>query len=163
MLNSSFLDYRMPTALDVPNIDTIIVEVPNPGHPYGVRGVGEVPIVPPLAAIANAIHDATGAPLHVAADVAAQGRWRRSTGWSEPLASVVALSRCRWVIERGVMGPTYVDAVLRGPTGREASVRLLLDSGATYSWCPLMFGAIYELQPSRTVTTILARRDHDRP
>jgi xanthine dehydrogenase molybdenum-binding subunit len=60
MVNSSYLDYRMPTALDVPNIDTIVVEVPNPGHPYGVRGVGEVPIVPPLAAIANAIHDATG-------------------------------------------------------------------------------------------------------
>ncbi len=60
MVNSSYLDYRMPTALDVPNIDTILVEVPNPGHPYGVRGVGEVPIVPPLAAIANAIADATG-------------------------------------------------------------------------------------------------------
>ncbi len=60
MLNSSFLDYRMPTTLDVPMIDTIVVEVPNPGHPYGVRGVGEVPIVPPLAAIANAIADATG-------------------------------------------------------------------------------------------------------
>ncbi|WP_322795586.1 xanthine dehydrogenase family protein molybdopterin-binding subunit [Tepidiforma sp.] len=60
MLNSSFLDYRMPTALDVPMIETVLVEVPNPGHPYGVRGVGEVPIVPPLAAIANAICDATG-------------------------------------------------------------------------------------------------------
>ena len=60
MVNASFLDYRMPTALDVPMIDTILVEVPNPGHPYGVRGVGEVPIVPPLAAIANAIYDATG-------------------------------------------------------------------------------------------------------
>lgn len=60
MLNSSFLDYRMPTALDLPMIDTILVEVPNPGHPYGVRGVGEVPIVPPLAAVANAIADATG-------------------------------------------------------------------------------------------------------
>jgi len=60
MLNSSFLDYRMPTALDVPMIETILVEVPNPGHPYGVRGVGEVPIVPPLAAVANAIADATG-------------------------------------------------------------------------------------------------------
>lgn len=60
MLNSSYLDYRMPTALDVPMIDTIIVEVPNPGHPYGVRGVGEVPIVPPLAAVANAIAEATG-------------------------------------------------------------------------------------------------------
>ena len=60
MVNSSYLDYRMPTSLDVPMIDTILVEVPNPGHPYGVRGVGEVPIVPPLAAIANAIADATG-------------------------------------------------------------------------------------------------------
>lgn len=60
MKNASFLDYRMPTALDLPMIETIIVEVPNPGHPYGVRGVGEVPIVPPPAAIANAIHDAIG-------------------------------------------------------------------------------------------------------
>ena len=60
MRNASLLDYRMPTALDLPEIETILVEVPNPSHPYGVRGVGEVPIVPPLAAIANAIHDATG-------------------------------------------------------------------------------------------------------
>ena len=60
MSNASFLDYRMPTSLDLPMIDTEIIEVPNPGHPYGIRGVGEVPIVPPMAAIANAIHDATG-------------------------------------------------------------------------------------------------------
>jgi len=60
MANASFLDYRMPTALDVPMIETIIVEVPSPTHPYGVRGVGEVPIVPPLAAIANAVYRATG-------------------------------------------------------------------------------------------------------
>ncbi len=60
MLNPTFLDYRMPTALDVPMIDTIIVEVPNPGHPYGVRGVGETPIVAPPAAIANAIYRAVG-------------------------------------------------------------------------------------------------------
>jgi CO/xanthine dehydrogenase Mo-binding subunit len=60
MMNSSFLDYRMPTTLDLPMIDTVIVEVANPGHPYGVRGVGEVPIVPPLAAIANAVYRATG-------------------------------------------------------------------------------------------------------
>jgi CO/xanthine dehydrogenase Mo-binding subunit len=60
MTNASFLDYRMPTCLDLPMIDTVIVEVPNPGHPYGVRGVGEVPIVPPPAAIANAIHRAIG-------------------------------------------------------------------------------------------------------
>ena len=64
MLNSSFLDYRMPTSLDLPMIDTVIVEVENPGHPYGVRGVGEVSIVPPLAAIANAIHDATGVRMN---------------------------------------------------------------------------------------------------
>ena len=60
LLNSSFLDYRMPTSLDLPMIDTVIVEVANPGHPYGVRGVGEMPLVPPLAAIANAIYDAVG-------------------------------------------------------------------------------------------------------
>ena len=54
----------MPTSLDLPMIDTVIVEVANPGHPYGVRGVGEVCIVPPMAAIANAIHNATGALLN---------------------------------------------------------------------------------------------------
>ncbi|RIK38530.1 MAG: hypothetical protein DCC57_20820, partial [Chloroflexi bacterium] len=47
-------------ALDLPMIDTVMVEVPNPTHPYGVRGVGEVPIVPPAAALANAIYRATG-------------------------------------------------------------------------------------------------------
>ena len=61
--NPSFLDYRMPVASDVPMIDTVIVEVPNPTHPFGVRGVGEVPICPPMAAIANAIHRATGVRL----------------------------------------------------------------------------------------------------
>jgi CO/xanthine dehydrogenase Mo-binding subunit len=64
MMNSSFLDYRMPTTLDLPMIDTVIVEVANPGHPYGVRGVGEVPIVPPMAAIANAIYNAAGVRMH---------------------------------------------------------------------------------------------------
>ena len=58
--NASFLDYRMPVANDLPMIDVQMVEVPNPGHPFGVRGVGEVPIVPPQAAIRNAIHDAIG-------------------------------------------------------------------------------------------------------
>jgi CO/xanthine dehydrogenase Mo-binding subunit len=58
--NPGFLDYRMPVASDLPMIDTVLVEVPNPLHPYGVRGVGEVPIVPPLAAVANAMRDATG-------------------------------------------------------------------------------------------------------
>ena len=60
MLNSSFLDYRMPTSLDLPMIDTVVVEVANPGHPLGVRGVGEVPLVPPMAAVANAISHAIG-------------------------------------------------------------------------------------------------------
>jgi CO/xanthine dehydrogenase Mo-binding subunit len=61
--NPSFLDYRVPVASDVPMIDAVIVEVPNPGHPYGVRGVGETPIVPPLATVANAIAAATGVRL----------------------------------------------------------------------------------------------------
>ena len=60
MENPGFLDYRMPVASDVPMIDTVIVEVPNPRHPYGVRGVGETPIIPPMAAIANAVENATG-------------------------------------------------------------------------------------------------------
>ena len=60
MENSTLLDYRMPTSLDLPRIDTVIVEVPSTGHPYGVRGVGEANIVPPTPAIANAVHDATG-------------------------------------------------------------------------------------------------------
>ncbi|HVU90159.1 MAG TPA: xanthine dehydrogenase family protein molybdopterin-binding subunit [Pirellulales bacterium] len=63
MRNASYLDYRMPTAFDLPMIDTIIVEVPNPAHPYGVRGVGETPIVAPPAAIANAIARAIGRRL----------------------------------------------------------------------------------------------------
>ena len=58
--NAGFLDYRVPVASDLPNIDTVILEIPNPGHPYGVRGVGETPIVPPLAACANAVSRAAG-------------------------------------------------------------------------------------------------------
>lgn len=60
MENASFLDYRMPVASDLPMIETIIVEVPNPSHPYGVRGVGETGIVPPIPTLANAIAAATG-------------------------------------------------------------------------------------------------------
>jgi xanthine dehydrogenase molybdenum-binding subunit len=81
MTNASFLDYRMPTSLDLPMIDTILVEVANPGHPFGVRGVGEVPIVPPVAAIANAIYRAVGvrmrhspmSPGLVTAEILAKG------------------------------------------------------------------------------------------
>jgi CO/xanthine dehydrogenase Mo-binding subunit len=58
--NAGFLDYRIPVASDLPMIDTVIIEVPNPNHPYGVRGIGETPICPPLAAIANAVTNATG-------------------------------------------------------------------------------------------------------
>ena len=59
--NSTFLDYRMPTTLDLPMIDTVIVEVPNPGHPFGLRGrAGEIPIVPVIGAVANAVSNATG-------------------------------------------------------------------------------------------------------
>ena len=57
--NPTFLDYRMPTSLDVPMIDTVIVEKPHDGHPFAVRGAGEVPLVPPMAAVANAVYDAT--------------------------------------------------------------------------------------------------------
>ena len=60
MSNPGFLDYRVPVASDVPMIEPIIVEVPNPNHPYGVKGVGEVSICPPMAAIANAVADAIG-------------------------------------------------------------------------------------------------------
>jgi CO/xanthine dehydrogenase Mo-binding subunit len=60
LLNPTFLDYKLPTALDVPPIETVIVEVPYPKHPFGARGAGEIPIVPPPAAIANAIYRAVG-------------------------------------------------------------------------------------------------------
>ena len=63
MDNSTLLDYRMPTSLDLPMIDTVIVEVANPGHPFGVRGVGEANIVPPTPAVANAIRGAIGTRL----------------------------------------------------------------------------------------------------
>ncbi len=58
--NPGFLDYRMPVCSDLPMLDNVIIEVPNPKHPQGVRGVGEVPLVPPLAAITNAVHNALG-------------------------------------------------------------------------------------------------------
>jgi CO/xanthine dehydrogenase Mo-binding subunit len=58
--NAGFLDYRVPVASDLPMIEAIMVEVPNPSHPYGAKGVGEVNIVPPMAAIANAIENAIG-------------------------------------------------------------------------------------------------------
>ena len=86
MMNSSFLDYRMPTSLDLPMIDTVIVEVANPGHPYGVRGVGEVPIVPPMAAIANGIQKATGTRLRslpMAPGKILEAMWEQGNGGAE--------------------------------------------------------------------------------
>jgi CO/xanthine dehydrogenase Mo-binding subunit len=64
MDNATFLDYRMPVSLDLPMIDTVLVEVANPGHPFGLRGVGEACLIPPMAAVANAIYDAVGVRLN---------------------------------------------------------------------------------------------------
>ena len=61
--NAGFLDYRIPVASDVPMVEAIMVEKPNPNHKYGVKGVGEVNICPPMAAIACAIENATGVRL----------------------------------------------------------------------------------------------------
>lgn len=59
-LNPSLLDYKIPSALDVPPIETVLVESHAGGGPYGAMGVGESPIIPPPAALANAIYDAVG-------------------------------------------------------------------------------------------------------
>ena len=64
MQNVSLLDYRMPTALDLPMIESVIVEVPNPSHPFGVKGVGEANIVPPLATLSNAVSRAIGKRMY---------------------------------------------------------------------------------------------------
>ena len=64
MQNTSYLDYRMPVSADLPMIDTQLGEVANPGHPTGVRGVGEVSIIPPVPAVANAIHNAIGVRMN---------------------------------------------------------------------------------------------------
>ena len=63
MENAGFLDYRIPLASDLPEIETIIVEVPNSFHPFGVRGVGETGIIPPLAAVGTAVAEAIGQPI----------------------------------------------------------------------------------------------------
>ncbi len=62
--NPGFLDYRVPVASDIPPIEAVILEIPNPGHPYGVRGVGETPIVPPLAALSNAVSRCIGKRMY---------------------------------------------------------------------------------------------------
>jgi CO/xanthine dehydrogenase Mo-binding subunit len=66
MRNASFLDYRMPVAPDLPMIDTVLLEFPSPNHPFGIKGVGELPIVPPMPAVANAVARAAGIRPQVA-------------------------------------------------------------------------------------------------
>jgi CO/xanthine dehydrogenase Mo-binding subunit len=61
--SANLLDYRLPTSLDVPSIAAHVVEIPSDDHPYGIRAVGQVPIVPPAAAIASALYRATGVRL----------------------------------------------------------------------------------------------------
>ncbi len=88
LMNASFLDYRIPTALDMPMIETVLVEVANPGHPYGVRGVGEVPIVPPAAALANAIYRAVGVRMNVLPMSPArilEALWAKESSEKEPV------------------------------------------------------------------------------
>jgi CO/xanthine dehydrogenase Mo-binding subunit len=63
MLNASLANYHLPLSVEIPEIEVALVQTPNPYHPYGVRGAGEIPIIPPPAAIANAIYNATGARL----------------------------------------------------------------------------------------------------
>ncbi len=63
MDNAGFLDYRMPVCSDMPMIDAVMVQKPNPAHPFGVKGVGETPIVPPLGAVANSVSRAAGVRL----------------------------------------------------------------------------------------------------
>ncbi len=87
MANASFLDYRMPLSLDLPMIESVLVEVPNPGHPFGVRGVGEASIVCPMAAVANAVARATGtriSRLPIAPGVIVEALKAGSTG-GQPL------------------------------------------------------------------------------
>ena len=129
--NPGFLDYRMPVASDLPMIETILVEVPNPTHPYGVRGVGEVPIVPPIAAVGNAIARAIGIrmtdlpmsppkPLRGARRGGADG-WRRTEGTTQKLlpspSRSPAKGRCRRLRRRRGWKRTMeaVDALYRYP------------------------------------------------
>ena len=125
MLNASFLDYRMPTALDLPMIDTVMVEVPNPGHPYGVRGVGEVPIVPPPGALANAIYAALGVRMACAADVAGAcaGGVVGRRGLKPPASVQVNRLETGWVVTRRKrrMAVVWIPALYRDLTGGEAT------------------------------------------
>ena len=92
MENPGFLDYRCPVASDLPMIEAILVEVPNPRHPFGARGVGEVPIIPPMAAVGNAIRDAIGLRMTGSADVAAEGPRGAGRGERRRLMPKVVIS-----------------------------------------------------------------------
>ena len=92
MDNPGFLDYRCPVASDLPMIEAILVEVPNPRHPFGARGVGEVPIIPPMAAVGNAIRDAIGLRMTEPADVAAEGPHGAGRGERRRLMPKVVIS-----------------------------------------------------------------------
>ena len=61
--NASFTDYLIPTVLDMPPVESVLVEDPEPGAPYGVKGVGEPPTVVSTAAVVSALRAATGRPL----------------------------------------------------------------------------------------------------
>ena len=93
--NPGFLDYRIPVCSDLPMIDTQILEIPNPNHPYGVRGVGETSIVPPLAAIANAVSNAVGVRMTHIPDVAAThpGGARGGTGSADGRSDALGIAR----------------------------------------------------------------------
>ena len=93
--NPSLLDYRMPTALDAPNIECVLVEVPAADGPYGVRGTGEVPIVPGPAAIAAAVYDAVGArvtELPITGDKVLKALASREQQGERPRGAVASLS-----------------------------------------------------------------------
>ena len=107
MLNCSFLDYPMPVCLDLPMLDTVIVEVPNPNHPYGVRGVGETSVIPPLAAVTNAVSHAIGVRLKPTAAVAGS----HSGG---PVGENWGFQRHPWEVSRCARGMLPLPATVQG-------------------------------------------------
>ena len=93
MQNTSYLDYRMPISTDLPMIDAQLVEVPNPGHPTGVRGVGEVSIIPPVPAVANAIYNAIGVRMNtlpMSPGAVLEALWETGRGIDESLLNYQA-------------------------------------------------------------------------
>ena len=64
VLNASLTDYKMPTSLDMPRVESILIEDPSPIGPFGAKGIGEQAVIPTAPAILNAIHDAIGVRIH---------------------------------------------------------------------------------------------------